>query len=328
MKFKLLGSAATILGLVMSLAADPALAIRVDPFPNTGEGGEIHDHSFSVGPGGSVFELEAYLHVAGSDLNGADLGTSGELGNDLLSNFDIAFSAALSDGDTDITLTYAIEKAAGGAQQVTFLSFLDAEIDVIPTTWYGEYATTGGALAAGQNFEVDEPGSVSGDILDNIFNGDLDGTNALGELTPDDVSIAMSLDLGLMDVGDIASVEVMISEDGDHVGGFWITQADTYPITGTEITFSAWLQDSSGWAEDSSLSYAEPDPQSPSEPDPTPVSMHDPPPVSMPDPTPVSIPDPTPVSTPDLTAAIPEPSSALVFAVGVLLTTGAIRNRR
>ena len=281
MKFKLFDSAATVLGSMIFLATAPALAITVDPFKALGMGGEINGQYFKVGPGGSVFELGGYVSAAGDDLNGVDDGTSGQLGEDPLPNFDIAFSHELSDGDTDITLSYTITKTDGAAQEVSFLSFLDAEIDYPghhSNTWYDELATTGGVLAAGQDYEIDEPGVEFGDILDNVFSGVLDSASGLGG--PEDVSMALSFELGMMDIGDSAIVDIMISEDGDFLGTFWMTQTDAYPITGTEITYSG-LVSSEG---------SEPggDPQS----------------------------------------AIPEPSSALVFALGALVTRGDIRQRR
>jgi len=387
-KLNLLGAAVTTLGSMILLAAEPAIAISADSFSTTGEGGEINEHSFTVGPGGSVFDIEAYLNVSDNDLNGSGPGSSGRLGNDDLSDFDIAFSSTLSDGDTDITLTYAIEKASGSPQQVTFLSFLDAEIDVLPTTWYGEFARTGGTLAAGQNFEVDEPGAVFGNIIDNIFSGELDGSNTLDESTPDDVSMAISLELGSMAIGDSASVEVMISEDGDHVGSFWITHLDAFAITGTEITFSATAStavdtgtepeptatpdptpvadadpapvadadptpvadadptpvadadpapvadaDPTPVADADPAPVADADPTPVADADPTPVADADPTPVAAADPMPLSMSDPTPISMPTApsnhpTAAIPEPSGALVFALGVLFTSTAVRRRR
>ncbi len=293
MKFKLFDSAATVLGSMIFLATAPALAITVDPFPATGQGGEINGQYFKVGRGGQVFELEGYVSAAGDDLNGGFDGTSGQLGVDALRNFDIAFSAELSDGDTDITLSYAITKTGGAAQEVSFLSFLDAEIDVFlndDNTWFDELATTGGVLAAGQGYEIDEPGVVFGDILDNVFSGVLDNGSGLGR--PEDVSMALSFELGMMDIGDSAIVDIMISEDGDFLGTFWMTQTDAYPITGTEITYSGLV------SSEGSEPGSEPGNEPGNEPSGDPQS------------------------------AIPEPSSALVFALGALVTSGAIRRRR
>ncbi|MEE2665968.1 MAG: hypothetical protein VX681_17785 [Myxococcota bacterium] len=272
MKFSLFDSVTTVLGSMIFLATGPALAISVDPLGSSGRV-ELWTPSFTIGSGGEVFQLEAFINAAGADLNGPFQGTSGQIGvDDPFDGYDITFGSALSDGDTDITLSYDVVKVSGAAQQVTFLSYLDAEIDVLlGGLSYDEQATVHGTLAPGQGYEIDEPGFLFGDILDNLYSGVLDGDNALESFGPEDVSMALSFDLGVMDIGDSAVLDIMISEDNDHIGGFWITQTDSVPITDTEITYSGQLR-------------------------------------------------PAP--------AIPEPSSALVFAVGVLLTTGAIRNRR
>jgi hypothetical protein len=75
-----------------------------------------------------------------------------------------------------------------------------------------------------------------------------------------------------------------------------MTQTDAYPITGTEITYSGLV--SSGGSEPGSEPGNEPSGEPGNEPSGDPQS------------------------------AIPEPSSALVFALGALVTSGAIRRRR
>ena len=52
-----------------------------------------------------------------------------QLGFDELSEFDLAFAAALSDDRSDLLLTYTVTNASGASKDVSFLSFVDAEID-------------------------------------------------------------------------------------------------------------------------------------------------------------------------------------------------------
>ena len=295
MKFRLLDSVATVLGSMALLATAPALAITVDPFPASGRGGTASGHLFTVGPGGEVFQLVAFIDATGEDLNGPFMGSAGQLGyDDPFADFDVAFSSSLSDGNTDITLTYDVVKTSGVPRQVTFLSYLDAQIDVMLGSFIDEEATIHGTLAAGQGYEIDEP-VMFGDILDNLYSGILDNENGLEG--PEDVSMALSFDLGVMEIGDSAIVDVMISEDDDRLGGFWIRQADAVPITDTEITYSGQVRD-----------LMEPDVVAP-------VTPTDP---VVPEPT-----SPTDGAQP----AIPEPSSGLVFAIGALLTSRVIRRR-
>jgi hypothetical protein len=103
---------------------------------------------------------------------------------------------------------------------LTFLVFLDAEIDETANTFFNEFATTSGTLATGQNFEVDEPGLVFGDIFNNFLLGQLDGTNALPQGNPEDVSMALSFSftVGAIGPGETLVVSVLISEDRTSIG--------------------------------------------------------------------------------------------------------------
>ena len=112
-----------------------------------------------------------------------------------------------------------------------------AEIDESINTFFNELAAVNGVLAAGQNFEADEPGFLFGDIFTNLQNGQLDGTNAFPP--SDDVSMAISFDIALLAAGDSVVFEYLVSEDGDTLGTFSMTQSDTDPGSDTLITFSA-----------------------------------------------------------------------------------------
>jgi hypothetical protein len=74
-----------------------------------------------------------------------------------------------------------------GAQQV--LGFFDHEIDEAINTFFNEEGGTSGSPAAGQSWEIDEPGWVFGDIYSNFVAGTLD--NSIGFPGTDDVSMAM-----------------------------------------------------------------------------------------------------------------------------------------
>src|SRR6266568_6270080 len=82
-------------------------AITFGPFGSKGEGGTKNGQSFTVGAGGSVFELDGFLYLGGLDLNGAQLGTSAQLSHDSLpAGIVYSFSAALSSNAADVVLTY------------------------------------------------------------------------------------------------------------------------------------------------------------------------------------------------------------------------------
>jgi hypothetical protein len=228
------------------LAPGKAGAITVDAFGPNGAGGAVNDQSFSVGGGGEVFELDAFVNIAGQDLNGAAPGTSAQLSVDPLpAGLDYTFSFALSADATDIILSYEFENNTGSlVEDLVFLSFLDAEIDEPLNGFFDELAALSGTPAAGQGFEADEPGYAFGDIFDHLQDGALDGSNIFPP--QDDVSMALSFALDPLAAGALAEIQVMISEDGDFLGGFAMTQTDADPRSTTEITYSGVASVSAG----------------------------------------------------------------------------------
>ncbi len=224
---------------VVALGASPAFSITIGgSFGASGAGGSLNGQPITVGDGGSVFEVDAFVAIDGLDLNGATAGNSAQLGVDgVPSDLILTFSSSRSSDGTDLVLSYALANVGTSTLAgMTFLSFLDAEIDEPLNTFFNEIATASGTLAAGQAFEADEPGYVSGDIFDNLRAGSLDGSNAFPP--EDDVSLALSFDVGDLGVGDVATFRIMISEDGDRFGAFDLTQSDTDPDSTTRITYS------------------------------------------------------------------------------------------
>ena len=78
--------------------------------------------------------------------------------------------------------------------------------------WSNETGVTkyGATAATGQSWEIDEPGYISGDIVDNFEASTLD--NSIGLLIPEDVSMAMGWDFDLL-AGETAVVTVLLSEE-------------------------------------------------------------------------------------------------------------------
>jgi hypothetical protein len=74
------------------------------------------------------------------------------------------------------------------------LGFFDFEIDEPDNTFFNELGGSVGAAAAGQSFEIDEPGWVFGDIFDNFLAGTLDNSVLAG---PEDISMAMGFNFTL-----------------------------------------------------------------------------------------------------------------------------------
>ncbi|MGH0030757.1 MAG: PEP-CTERM sorting domain-containing protein [Myxococcota bacterium] len=215
----------------IALAPASARSITLTPFGAGGLGGTLNGQSLQFGADGSVFELDAFLHAgAGPALSLGSLPPGGPL--------DIAFGASLSADGSDLLLTYELtNNDVAPIAGLSFLSFVDAEIAEPTTSFFNEVATVVGAQAAGQGFEIDEPGYVFGDIVTNIGAGALDGTNAVGPGAPDDVSMALSFSIGSLDPGDLARIQIQLSEDGDGLGPLLLVQSD--PLApGTTLTYS------------------------------------------------------------------------------------------
>ncbi len=131
------------------------------------------------------------------------------------------------------SITYTTSKL--GANYVSF--FVDHEIDESPNTFFNEYGSTSGAgPAAGQSWEIDEPGYSFGNIFSNFGSSALDGVNGVPSGSPDDVSMALAWAFSLAD-GQTATLTFNISETAPS--GFYLQQTD--PDSPASIYFSSSL---------------------------------------------------------------------------------------
>lgn len=208
--------------LLCSAAASTASAFAISAFPTPGSGGARVGQTFDFGSDGQIFELDAFVSVGGA------LATTALSSGSLPAGLSLDFDATLSGDASDLLLTYSFTNTlASAVDDVFFVSFVDAEIAEPVNSFFNEYATTAGSLAPGQGFEVDEPGFAFGDIFQHVQAGALDDTNALPDAAnADDVSIAMSWELGSIGAGETRAIEVLLSEDGDSIGTFSVTQRD------------------------------------------------------------------------------------------------------
>lgn len=230
--------------LLLILLSSPAWASTFSPFGPKGEGGSVNGQNFTIESSGAVNELDAFLNIAGLDLNGSNLGSSAQLSIDPLpAGLNYNFMAFLSSDTTDVRLNYSFFNDTGGAlSDVQFFSFLDAEIG--EPIFFDEYGATAGNIGSGANdanpdsWEIDEPGFLSGDIFDNLSLGSLDNTNTIPISSPDDVSMALGFNLGTLDPLDTAVIDILISEDGDALGSLSLIHKDIAENFNTVITMS------------------------------------------------------------------------------------------
>jgi hypothetical protein len=118
--------------------------------------------------------------------------------------------------------------------------FVDHEIDELSNGFSNETGATSGSPAAGQSWEIDEPGWFNGDIYGNLEAGALDngiGTSIYGDTTfPDDVSMAMGWDFVLADLPALITFNL---SDTAPIGGFYLQQYD--PDSDVSVYFSSSL---------------------------------------------------------------------------------------
>ncbi len=225
----------------LGLLAPAAHAISFGAFGPNGEGGRVNGQTLTIGATGAVEQLDAFLAIDGQDLNGATPGVAAQLSVDPLpAGLTVEMTPFLSGDSTDLILRYLISNDTGAALDgVTFLSFIDAEIDEPP--FFDEFADVTGPLGPGQGWEVDEPGFVFGDLFDNLRDGQLDGTNGVQQSAPDDVAVGLSFLLGKLEQGESGIIDILISEDGDALPGKVVTQGDIDLAPLETITFSGQI---------------------------------------------------------------------------------------
>ncbi len=111
-----------------------------------------------------------------------------------------------------------------GTHSIT--AFFDYEIDQSTNIFFNEYGATTGTAAAGQSWEIDEPGFVFGDIYDNVLAGSLDNSNQVTINSVEDTSFALGWDFTLAD-GETGLVSFNLVDILPSVlPDFYLTHAD------------------------------------------------------------------------------------------------------
>ena len=118
--------------------------------------------------------------------------------------------------------TVTVSLSGAGSHHVGL--FVDHEIDEPTNTFFNEYGSTAGSAAAGQSWEIDEPGWVFGDIYDNFEMSSLDNTNGVPAALADDVSMALAWDFILSPLE--SSLVSFTVSDAAPGSGFYLMQTD------------------------------------------------------------------------------------------------------
>jgi hypothetical protein len=229
-----------------TLATSSLLAIEFAPFGAQGQGGSRNGQSFRIGPAGSVFELDAFVHVAGLDLNGDEPGLTARLSRHALpAGLSLAFAPELSADGSDLVLRYTF--ANSGADAVNDLRLyvlLDVEIAEAQNTFFNEQAQAvgtpgvGPADAAPDFWQIDEPGFAGGTLYQNLLEARLTNRSALPEGQAEDIALALGFSLGTVKPGETVTVRTMLSEDDTQLGSFALLHTDPTSGPATRVTFS------------------------------------------------------------------------------------------
>jgi len=122
----------------------------------------------------------------------------------------------------------AVSTQISGAGTYNFIAYFDFELDSASNTYFNEYGNTGGALAAGQSWEIDEPGWSFGDIYSNVLDGTLDNNNGVPSNELEDIAFALGWEFTL-EAGEVAIIDIVLSETL-NTSGFFLSHFD--PETG------------------------------------------------------------------------------------------------
>lgn len=181
--------------------------------------------------GAALLGMSSLSAQAVPSLYGYSFNVDGTVTDVKLSPFDpiVAAPAGVNVGGfNDSTGLGSITATITGAGSHTFDAFFDHEIDVAINSFFNESAAASGVAAAGQSWEIDEPGFIDGDIYENFQASALDngiGTSIYGDtFFPDDVSMAMGWDFTLA-AGETGFISLMLS-DFMPASGFFLTQSD------------------------------------------------------------------------------------------------------
>lgn len=153
-------------------------------------------------------------------------------------NQDGSISTVIPAGSSFDTATGlgTIQMTFTGAGPHQGLLFVDHELSETVNTFFNEVGEASGTPAAGQSWEIDEPGFLFGDIFDNFLMGSLD--NSVGTAGPEDISMAMGWSFNL-DPGQTGIIQFLLGDAAPDPSTFFLRHYD--PDSGENVYLSSKL---------------------------------------------------------------------------------------
>jgi hypothetical protein len=234
----------TVLGLLDPMSARGDFVVNGSFGPNGDVGFITSPPTLSVtfGDGqGSIYQMDGFVNVPGQNL-GAGSGQSADLANGapMMPGGGLGYTFSASQPTTQqLLLTYQFVNNTGAAlNNFQFLYFLDAQNGANFNT--GAVSLTGAlGLPNPNSYQVGDPSLST--IFTNLMNGTLSNTNDFPPSTPGDVSLALGFTSPTLGIGQTATYNVLLSDDGTNLGGLVLTQTNaSYPndvltISGTLV---------------------------------------------------------------------------------------------
>ncbi|MBT4021646.1 hypothetical protein HOF17_04715 [Candidatus Peribacteria bacterium] len=198
-------------------------------------------YKFTFGKYGYVYDFDAFIYIPSMDLNDKEIGKSAEFSKDVLPDFlSLDLSKKLSEDKENLTLLYTLKnEGLNSMDDMQFIFFIDPETvfgDIEETknsnNRTDEYGEMLGELGNGfvdsdpDYWEIDEPGYVFGNIIDNAKLGMLDNQNNVSEELHDDPSYAIGFDIKPFSSGQKIEVEILLSTKNDVVGSLQLVHKD------------------------------------------------------------------------------------------------------
>lgn len=123
--------------------------------------------------------------------------------------------------------TIVIHFESGLAGDYSFIAFFDHEMDETENGFTNEFGEAVGTPAAGQSWEIDEPGYRFGNIYSHVQGGSLDGTNGVPETAKDDVSLGLGWNFSLTST-DRGRISLFITQNAGEIppGFFYLRHVD------------------------------------------------------------------------------------------------------